>query len=31
MPFLATARGDAPDSEVMGTLDPIRRLIEAEK
>ena len=28
--FLATARGDAPDSEVMGTLDAIRRLVEAE-
>lgn len=27
--FLATARGDAPDSEVMGTLDAIRRLVEA--
>jgi len=29
--FLATVRGDAPDSEVMGTLDAIRRLVEAEK
>lgn len=28
--FLVTARGDAPDSEVMGTLDAIRRLVEAE-
>jgi uncharacterized protein YndB with AHSA1/START domain len=28
--FLATAHGDAPDSEVMGTLDAIRRLVEAE-
>jgi uncharacterized protein YndB with AHSA1/START domain len=28
--FLATARGDAPDSEVMGTLDAIRRLVEAQ-
>ncbi|MGO9954479.1 MAG: SRPBCC family protein [Solirubrobacteraceae bacterium] len=27
--FLATARGNAPDSEVMGTLDAIRRLVEA--
>ncbi len=26
--FLATAHGDAPDSEVMGTLDAIRRLVE---
>lgn len=26
--FLATARGDAPDTEVMGTLDAIRRLVE---
>jgi hypothetical protein len=26
--FLATDRGDAPDSEVMGTLDAIRRLVE---
>jgi hypothetical protein len=24
----ATAHGDAPDSEVMGTLDAIRRLVE---
>jgi hypothetical protein len=29
--FLATARGDAPDNEVMGTLDAIRRLVEAEE
>ena len=28
--FLATSHGDAPDSEVMGTLDAIRRLVEAE-
>jgi hypothetical protein len=28
--FLATARGDAPDTEVMGTLDAIRRLVEAD-
>jgi Polyketide cyclase / dehydrase and lipid transport len=28
--YLATARGDAPDSEVMGTLDAIRRLVEAD-
>ena len=28
--FLATSRGDASDSEVMGTLDAIRRLVEAE-
>ncbi|MGD0455117.1 MAG: SRPBCC family protein [Solirubrobacteraceae bacterium] len=27
--FLATARGDASDNEVMGTLDAIRRLVEA--
>lgn len=27
--FLATAHGDAPDSEVMGTLDGIRRLVES--
>jgi hypothetical protein len=27
--FLATAHGDAPDSEVMGTLDAIRRLVES--
>lgn len=26
--FLATAHGDAPDSEVMGTLDAMRRLVE---
>ena len=26
--FLATAHGDAPDAEVMGTLDSIRRLVE---
>jgi hypothetical protein len=26
--FLDTAHGDAPDSEVMGTLDAIRRLVE---
>ena len=26
--FLATAHGDAPDTEVMGTLDAIRRLVE---
>ena len=26
--FLATEQGDAPDSEVMGTLDAIRRLVE---
>ncbi len=27
--FLATtAQGDAPDTEVMGTLDAIRRLVE---
>lgn len=26
--FLETAHGDAPDSEVMGTLDAIRRLVE---
>ena len=29
--FLATVRGDAPDSEVMGTLDAMRRLVEAGK
>jgi uncharacterized protein YndB with AHSA1/START domain len=29
--FLETAGGDAPDSEVMGTLDAIRRLVEAEE
>ena len=28
--FLVTAHGDAPDTEVMGTLDAIRRLVEAE-
>lgn len=28
--FLATVQGDAPDSEVMGTLDAIRRLVEAD-
>lgn len=28
--FLSTARGDARDSEVMGTLDAIRRLVEAD-
>jgi hypothetical protein len=28
--FLDTAHGDAPDSEVMGTLDAIRRLVEAQ-
>lgn len=28
--FLATAHGDAPDSEVMGTLDAIRRLVESD-
>jgi len=28
--FLATTHGDAPDSEVMGTLDSIRRLVEAD-
>lgn len=28
--FLTTSRGDAPDSEVMGTLDAIRRLVEAD-
>lgn len=27
--FLVTAHGDAPDGEVMGTLDAIRRLVEA--
>jgi Polyketide cyclase / dehydrase and lipid transport len=27
---LSTAHGDAPDSEVMGTLDAIRRLVEAD-
>ena len=29
--FLATTHGDAPDSEVMGTLDAIRRLVEADE
>jgi uncharacterized membrane protein len=28
--FLATVHGDAPDAEVMGTLDAIRRLMESE-
>ncbi len=28
--FLATSRGNAPDNEVMGTLDAIRRLVEAD-
>jgi len=28
--FLATRAGDASDTEVMGTLDAIRRLVEAE-
>jgi uncharacterized protein YndB with AHSA1/START domain len=28
--FLATSHGDAPDSEVMGTLDAIRRLVERD-
>ncbi len=28
--FLVTAHGDAPDTEVMGTLDAIRRLVEAD-
>src|SRR5436305_9031974 len=28
--FLATAHGRAPDSEAMGTLDAIRRLVEAD-
>lgn len=27
---LHTAHGDAPDAEVMGTLDAIRRLVEAD-
>jgi uncharacterized membrane protein len=27
---LSTAHGDAPDSDVMGTLDAIRRLVEAD-
>jgi hypothetical protein len=29
--LLETVRGDAPDSEVMGTLDAIRRLVEADE
>lgn len=28
--FLSTAHGDVPDSEVIGTLDAIRRLVEAQ-
>ena len=28
--YLSTAHGDAPDSDVMGTLDAIRRLVEAD-
>jgi len=28
--YVATVRGDAPDPEVMGTLDAIRRLVEAD-
>jgi len=28
--FLTTVHGDAPDAEVMGTLDAIRRLMEAD-
>jgi carbon monoxide dehydrogenase subunit G len=28
--FLETARGEVADSEVMGTLDAIRRLVEAD-
>jgi len=28
--FLATVHGDAPDREVVGTLDAIRRLVEAK-
>jgi len=28
--YLETSRGDAPDSEVMGTIDAIRRLVEAD-
>jgi hypothetical protein len=28
--FLATSSGDAPDQEVMGTLDANRRLVEAQ-
>jgi hypothetical protein len=27
--FLETPRGEVPDSEVMGTLDATRRLVEA--
>ena len=27
---LSTTHGDAPDSDVMGTLDAIRRLVEAD-
>jgi carbon monoxide dehydrogenase subunit G len=27
--FLATVHGDAPDHEVMGTLDAMRRLVES--
>jgi carbon monoxide dehydrogenase subunit G len=28
--YVATVHGDAPDSEVMGTLDAIRRLVESD-
>jgi len=28
--YLVTTHGDAPDAEVMGTLDAIRRLVEAD-
>jgi len=28
--YLSTAHADAPDSDVMGTLDAIRRLVEAD-
>lgn len=28
--YLSTARGEAPESDVMGTLDAIRRLVEAD-
>ena len=28
--YVATVHGDAPDPEVMGTLDAIRRLVEAD-
>ena len=28
--YIATVHGDAPDPEVMGTLDAIRRLVEAD-